>query len=112
MGKIDNEILSEISKNVAIATYFQYLVPLKNRKQSKRFINDSYFDTAESGLWQTHFVVIMIIVTTAITLSKTRDCGFLLKKPMSINSFVSYKFVLDRFIHVPASLLICNWLSK
>ena len=35
MGKIDNEILSEISKNVAMATNFQYLVPLKYHKQSK-----------------------------------------------------------------------------
>ena len=101
MGKIDNEILSKISKNVAMATYFQYLVPLKNHKQGSFCINDSYFDTAESGLWQTHFPVIIIIVTTAIILSKTRDCGFLLKKPMSLNSFVSYKFILDWFIHVP-----------
>ena len=35
MEKLDNEILSKISKNVAVATYFQYLVPLKNHKQSK-----------------------------------------------------------------------------
>ena len=58
------------------------------------------------------FVVIILIVTTVIILSKTRDCGFLLKKTMSLNSLVSYKFVLYWFIHVAASLLKCNWLSK
>ena len=108
MGKIDNDILSKIIENVTMAKCFQYLVPLKNHKQNKFLY--WWFLLWQCRMWFVAepfsgkmflFIFLIIIVTTAVNLCKTKDCGFLLKNQLSVNNFVSYKFVLYWFIRVP-----------